>query len=98
MPEMYFHVRWPDGQEENCYSPSLVIGDYLAPGQSYPVAEFVSRCEQALTVASERVREKYGFYCSSAMDQLGRIRERARDFESTPDGSVAVEAFRPGGR
>ena len=75
-----------------------MIGDYLAPGQSYPVPEFVSRCEQALTEASERVRQKYGYTCSSAMDQLGRIRERARDFESTPDGNVAVEAFKPGAR
>jgi len=98
MPEMYFHVRWPDDQEETCYSPSLVIGDFLTPGQAYPVPEFVARCEQALTEASNRVQQKYGYFCSSAMDQLGRIRERARDFESRPDGIVAVEAFKPGQR
>lgn len=98
MPEMNFHVRWPDGQEESCYSPSLVIGDFLTPGQSYPVPDFVSRCERALTEASHRVQQKYGYFCSSAMDQLGRIRERARDFEDTPDGTVKVETFSPGSR
>ena len=35
MPEMRFHVRWPDGRQEACYSPSLVVKDYLTPGQSY---------------------------------------------------------------
>lgn len=98
MPEMYFQIRWPDGQEENCYSPSLVIGDFLTPGQQYPVRDFVARCEQALTEASSRVQQKYGYFCSSAMDQLGRIRERAGDFETHRDGTVAVEAFKPGRR
>ena len=98
MPELYFHVRWPDGQEEACYSPSLVIADHLAAGQTYPVPEFVARCEQALNEASERVRQKYGFYCSSAMDQLGHIRSRARDFETQPDGRVTVARFEPGAR
>lgn len=98
MPEMYFHVRWPDGREEDCYSPSLVIGDFLTPGQHYPLPEFVARCEQALTEASNRVQQKYGYFCSSAMDQLGRIRARAGDFENRPDGTVAVEAFKPGQR
>lgn len=29
MPEMYFHVRWPDGETQRCYSPSTVVEDYL---------------------------------------------------------------------
>ncbi|MBS0371585.1 MAG: MSMEG_0570 family nitrogen starvation response protein [Proteobacteria bacterium] len=97
MPEMYFHVRWPDGREERCYSPSLVIGDFLQPGRSYPVADFVQRCEQALGEASARVQQKYGYFCSSAMDQLGRIRDAARPFEGS-DGTVQVESFQPGAR
>src|SRR5271170_6318585 len=32
MPEMHFHIRWPDGKRESCYSPSLVIKDYSALG------------------------------------------------------------------
>lgn len=97
MPEMYFHVRWPDGREERCYSPSLVVGDFLQPGHSYPVADFVQRCEQALGEASARVQQKYGYFCSSAMDQLGRIHDAARPFEGT-DGTVQVESFQPGAR
>lgn len=98
MPEMYFEVRWPDGQKDRCYSPSLVIQDYLDAGTSYPVGDFVHRCEQALGEASERVKAKYGFYCSSAMDQLGRIRERASHFEAGSEKRVTVEAFAPGER
>lgn len=98
MPEMYFQIRWPDGAEENCYSPSLVIGDFLKPGESYPLPDFVGRCDQALNEASERVQKKFGYFCSSAMDQLGRIHERARQFEDQPDAVVAVQSFKPGSR
>ncbi|MBV1832322.1 MSMEG_0570 family nitrogen starvation response protein, partial [Komagataeibacter sp. AV436] len=55
MPEMTFRVRWPDGQETDCYSPSLVIRDHFTPGQDYPVREFLEKADTALTDASERV-------------------------------------------
>ena len=93
MPEMHFRVRWPDGSEERCYSPSLVIHDYLQPGAAYPLPEFLQRSRTALTVASERVRAKYGFACSSALDQLARIERQAQRFESGPPASVQVIAF-----
>ncbi|MCJ2047341.1 MSMEG_0570 family nitrogen starvation response protein [Methylobacterium sp. J-078] len=93
MPEMRFHVRWPDGRREACYSPSLVIKDYFAPGETYPLDDFVAKARTALTIASERVREKYGFACSSALDQLQRIEAAAR--AQAPDGRVTVEAFEP---
>jgi uncharacterized repeat protein (TIGR04042 family) len=32
MPEMRFVIRWPDGRRESCYSPSLVIRDFLRGG------------------------------------------------------------------
>ncbi|MET9080315.1 hypothetical protein ABZX77_00205 [Streptomyces sp. NPDC004237] len=32
MPEMYFDVRWPDGDVQRCYSPSTVIEDYFTVG------------------------------------------------------------------
>ena len=41
--------------------------------------------------ASERVREKYGFACSSAMDQLARIEAAAK--RQVPGGRVTVESF-----
>lgn len=77
MPEMTFLVEWPGGQRQSCYSPSLVMHDYLTSGSSYSVTEFLTLVESALTEASERVRAKYGTYCTSAMQQLAEIREAA---------------------
>lgn len=93
MPEMRFHVRWPDGRQEACYSPSLVVKDFLTPGESYAVHDFVEKTRTALNIASERVREKYGFACSSALDQLARIEAAAKRQE--PGGQVTVESFEP---
>ena len=56
MPEMRFHIRWPDGAVETCYSPSLVVKDFFSPGESYPLADFLQRSRTALDIASERVR------------------------------------------
>jgi len=91
VPEMRFHIRWPDGRREACYSPSLVVQDFLAPGDSYALDDFVDRTRTALTIASERVREKYGFACSSAMAQLARIEAAAE--QQQPAGRVTVETF-----
>jgi uncharacterized repeat protein (TIGR04042 family) len=77
MPEMRFLIRWPDGRAESCYSPSLVVKDYLVPGETYPLPDFIERSRAMLNIASERVRAKYGFACSSAMDQLARIETAA---------------------
>ena len=93
MPEMRFLIRWPDGTAESCYSPSLVVKDYLAPGQAYPLADFVERSRTMLNIASERVRAKYGFSCSSAMDQLARIETAAEAFSHLSDARVIVDAF-----
>ena len=91
MPEMRFHIRWPDGRREACYSPSLVIKDFLAPGRSYPLAEFVALSREALGIASERVRLRYGFPCSLALGQLARIETAAA--AQPRDGAVLVERF-----
>lgn len=93
MPEMHFRVRWPDGSEERCYSPSLVIHDYFEPGAAYPLPEFVQRSRAALQIASERVRAKYGYACSSALDQLARIEARAAQFEAGTAAPVQVLGF-----
>jgi uncharacterized repeat protein (TIGR04042 family) len=61
MPEMQFVVRWPDDSVMSCYSPSLIVREYLAVDGAYPVPDFVSRCREALNIASDRVRAKYGF-------------------------------------
>jgi uncharacterized repeat protein (TIGR04042 family) len=90
---MRFSIRWPDGSRESCYSPSLVIKDYFAPGETYLLDDFVARSRTALNIASERVRAKYGFACSSAMDQLARIEAAAKTFANLPGARVSVDAF-----
>jgi uncharacterized repeat protein (TIGR04042 family) len=95
MPEMRFTVRWPDASVTECYSPSLVIKDYMSVGCSYLVEEFVDRSRTALNIASERVREKYGYACSSALDQLRAIETTASRFADMPDASVEIERFQP---
>ncbi|MHC6226160.1 MSMEG_0570 family nitrogen starvation response protein [Pseudomonas sp. X10] len=80
MPAVNIRLRWPDGQETDTYSPSTSVHDYLEIGKSYPMAEFLRLAENALTAASERVREVKGFYCSSAMDSLSGLRMRARSY------------------
>ena len=93
MPEMNFRVRWPDGREMDCYSPSLVVREHLAVGASYPLPEFTRRTREALAIASERVRAKYGFACSKALDQLAAIEAEAATFGGA--GRVQVLAFDP---
>jgi uncharacterized repeat protein (TIGR04042 family) len=93
MPEMHFSVRWPDDSRSDCYSPSLVVKDYLEAGRSYRLDDFVERSRTALNIGSERVREKYGYACSAALDQLARIEQTAAAFAD--DATVTVERFRP---
>jgi uncharacterized repeat protein (TIGR04042 family) len=75
MPEITFIVRLPDGVKMECYSPSTIVRDYFRAGESMPMIEFVNRSKSALNQASERVKAKYGFECSSAMAQINRILE-----------------------
>lgn len=82
MPETYWTVRWPDGTEERLYSPSSVVAELFEPGRRYPTLDFLQRARIALVRASNRVERKYGFACSSAMDQLDRIEAR---IEAIPD-------------
>ncbi len=93
MPEMRFLIRWPDGTPENCYSPSLVVEDYFTPGETYGLADFVARSRTALTIASDRVKAKYGKPCSRALAQLARIEAEAANFAGLPDARVTVDAF-----
>lgn len=90
---MHFHLRWPDAAETRCYSPSLVVQDFLVPGQQYGLDDFLQRTREALHIASERVRAKYGFACSQALDQLAEIEARAAPFAGRPGAEVAVLRF-----
>jgi uncharacterized repeat protein (TIGR04042 family) len=93
MPEMRFHIRWPDGKRENCYSPSLVIKDFFAPGESYALDDFLARSREALMIASDRVKAKYGMPCSLALGQLARIEAGAAAYRDAPQARVLIESF-----
>ena len=88
MPAMHFHLRWPDRSESRCYSPSLVIKDYFTPGTRYPLPQFIDQVREALHIASERVREKFGFACSMALDQLAQIEATAQRFDTRSEVEV----------
>ncbi len=83
MPEINFKIQWPDGQQEVCYSPSLIVQKYFEPGESYTVSDFLSRSRESLTIASDRVQAKYGFACSRALSQISKIENTAQRYQST---------------
>ncbi|HEY9888783.1 MAG TPA: MSMEG_0570 family nitrogen starvation response protein [Candidatus Obscuribacterales bacterium] len=93
MPEMRFQIQWPDGVTEACYSPSLVIKDYLTPGETYPLADFLDKSRTALKIASDRVQAKYGFPCGLALGQLQSIEAAAQRYQTLADPTVQVLAF-----
>lgn len=93
MPELHFRIRWPDGTEERCYSPSTVVTEFFAAGSVYPLAMFLARCGQALAAASERVRAIHGQPCGKAAAQLDALRKRAAAFHDQADAAVAFLGF-----
>lgn len=93
MPEMTFDVRWPDGRTESLYSPSLVVHDHLAPERTYTVRDFTRRATLALETASERVRERYGFACTSAQATIEQVGASAAAYDA--DDTVLVTRMWP---
>ncbi|MEM9761530.1 MAG: MSMEG_0570 family nitrogen starvation response protein [Pseudomonadota bacterium] len=73
MPEMQMTLRWPDGREGRVYSPSTVIAEHFAPGETIALAEFHARARTALSAASERVRARYGVPCGRAAAEIRAI-------------------------
>lgn len=92
MPEVHFRVQWPDAQSAVYYSPSTAVRAHFKAGESYSVPEFLERCRTAMQQASERVRQKYGYYCSSAMDTLQQIEATAEMFQTQPGARVKIIA------
>lgn len=93
MPEMRFVIAWPDSREEACYSPSLIIREFLDEGEAYPIRDFVDRCRKALTIASDRVEAKFGYPCSLARGQLARIEDASIPFLADADARVRCVSF-----
>jgi len=98
MPEVHFTIRWPDGTSQLCQSPSRAIAQALTEGASYPSSEFLRRARAGLTAASDRVRERFGFACTQAADQLAAIEasagRQAVVGDGDGDGMVVVERLR----
>ena len=94
MPEMHFLIEWPNGERDVCYSPSYVIEEHLAVGEAYETVDFLKRVTLALQTASERVRARYGFACSSALDQLAALEARVSALSAeNRAGQVKVLSF-----
>jgi uncharacterized repeat protein (TIGR04042 family) len=93
MPEIRFQIEWPDGSQAVCYSPSLIVKEYFTPNQSYDLSDFVLRSQTALTIASDRVKAKYGFPCGLALGQLQEIEATAATYEEKLPSKVKVIRF-----
>ncbi|MBN9111523.1 MAG: MSMEG_0570 family nitrogen starvation response protein [Pseudonocardia sp.] len=108
MPDVVFDVRWPDGSTQSFYSPSLIVKDYFEAGAEYTLADFVARTREAMTLADERVRAKYGMGCSESAMTLAGVEYGARRFAKRAEtengadtgadaGKVTIERFRSWG-
>ncbi|AEI77262.1 hypothetical protein CNE_1c19220 [Cupriavidus necator N-1] len=93
MPVTHFRIRWPDQTDMACYSPSSIVTEHFVEGTAYPLDEFVERARTALGAASERVRARYGYACSSAMDQLRILEIAAQRFRGQDGATVRFLGF-----
>ena len=93
MPEINYTIQWPDGSQQNCYSPSLVIKQYFNPGETYELAEFVAKSRTALNIASDRVKAAYGFPCGRALGQIQQIESKAVEYENLSEPKVLFIEF-----
>jgi uncharacterized repeat protein (TIGR04042 family) len=76
MPELRVRVRC--GPLRPCYSPLRAVTEFLV---ACALEDFVGRSRAALELASERVRRRYGFACTSAAARLEEIERAASAFE-----------------
>lgn len=93
MPEIHFKIQWPDGSQDVCYSPSLVVKDYFTPNCEYELEDFVERSRTALQIASDRVKLKYGRPCGLALGQLEEIIMKSSEYKNFTQPKVQVIQF-----
>lgn len=93
MPEIRFRIQWPDGTQETCYSPSLVVKDYFVPAQAYALDEFIRRATESLQIASDRVQAKYGMPCGLALGQLQKLQTTAQQYQDLAAAQVMFLEF-----
>lgn len=93
MPEIHFQIQWPDGSQDNCYSPSLIVKDYFTPNRDYDLDDFVQRSRIALKIASDRVQAKYGRPCGLALAQLQEIEIKSAHYKHLLQPKVRFMRF-----
>ena len=93
MPEINFQIQWPDGSQQTCYSPSLVVKEYFNSGETYELSEFLEKSRTALNIASDRVKKAYGFPCSRALTQIQKIETKASEYQNLSDQKVLLISF-----
>ena len=93
MPEMRFHIRWPNGTVETCYSPSLVVKDFFSPGESYALADFLQRSRTALGIASRTRGGEIRLSLLARRRAARAHRGRRPAFAGIPEARIAVDAF-----
>lgn len=93
MPEIRFQIELPNGSQETCYSPSLIVKEYFTPGSEYALDDFIARSRTALKIASDRVEAKYGRPCGLALGQLQEIEAMAAQFQHLPQPTVKLIGF-----
>lgn len=94
MPRVRFTIRWPDGAELACESPSRAIERELVAGGRYPVGELVRRCVSGLAAASARVQARSGRPCAQAAAQLDAIAAAATAHAGAPGELAEVTVVR----
>ncbi len=92
MPVTYVNIEWPNEETDEVYSPSSVIKEYFKPGETLTIEDFLNKCNQSLSLASERVRVKFGYACTSAISETERINKKCTIF--TASDSVKIIAIK----
>lgn len=87
MPQVRMTVCWPDASTSHHVSPSTIINKYFEPEDELPIADFVAQSEKAFEHASQRVKERFGFFCSQASESLTEIQQTA---QKQSEGMVRV--------
>lgn len=91
MPSVSFEVTWPDGERVSYYSPSTIIHEFIQAKKTYSQDEFSEKVMAALDQASERVYQKFGYYCSAASSEKEKIAMKLSQLSaSSIDGGVNI--------
>ena len=83
MPITYVHIEWPDHKTDKVYSPSSVIKEYFIAGENLSVKSFMDTCTKGLLKANERVFQKFGFACTSALSESERIHILCQKYDAS---------------